>query len=48
MPAKRTPAKGKRFVKVVKNKKTGRTRKVSYGQAGKSKSGTDRDWETYS
>jgi len=42
MPAKRTPAKGKRFVKVVKNPKTGRTRKVSYGQAGKSKSGTDR------
>lgn len=39
---KRTPARGKRFVKVVKNKKTGRTRKVSYGQAGKSKSGTDR------
>jgi len=42
MPAKRTPAKGKRFVKVVKNPKTGRTRKVSYGQAGKSKSGSDR------
>lgn len=42
MPSKRTPAKGKRFVKVVKNPKTGRTRKVSYGQAGKSKSGTDR------
>ena len=39
---KRTPARGKRFVKVVKNKKTGRTRKVSYGQAGKSKSGKDR------
>ena len=42
MPSKRTPSKGKRFVKVVKNPKTGRTRKVSYGQAGKSKSGTDR------
>ena len=37
-----TPAKGKRFAKTVKNKKTGRTRKVSYGQAGKSKSGKDR------
>lgn len=36
------PAKGKRFVKVVKNKKTGRTRKVSYGQAGKAKDGKDR------
>jgi len=42
MPSKRIPSKGKRFVKVVKNPKTGRTRKVSYGQAGKSKSGTDR------
>ena len=42
MPTKRTPSKGKRFVKVVKNKKTGRTKKVSYGQAGKSKSGKDR------
>jgi hypothetical protein len=41
MPS-RSPAKGKRFVKVVKNPKTGRTKKVSYGQAGKSKSGTDR------
>jgi hypothetical protein len=40
--AKRTPAKGKRFVKVVKNKKTGTTKKVSYGQAGKTKSGKDR------
>tara|TARA_R110002020_G_scaffold247690_2_gene461645 strand:+ start:5847 stop:6131 length:285 start_codon:yes stop_codon:yes gene_type:complete len=39
---KRTPARGKRFVKVVKNKKTGRTKKVSFGQAGKSKSGKDR------
>tara|TARA_R100000482_G_scaffold124104_1_gene75829 strand:+ start:323 stop:607 length:285 start_codon:yes stop_codon:yes gene_type:complete len=39
---KRTPARGKRFVKIVKNKKTGRTRKISYGQAGKSKSGKDR------
>lgn len=42
MPAKPSPSKGKRFVKVVKNPKTGRTRTVSYGQAGKSKSGTDR------
>ena len=40
--ATRKPAKGKRFVKVVKNPKTGRTRKVSYGQAGKAKSGGDR------
>ena len=38
----RKPAKGKRFVKVVKNKKTGRTKKVSYGQAGKAKGGGDR------
>jgi hypothetical protein len=37
-----TPAKGKRFVKVVRNAETGRTRKVSYGQAGKAKSGGDR------
>ena len=36
------PAKGKRFAKTVKNPKTGRTRKVSYGQAGKSKDGGDR------
>ena len=43
MPRKTAkPAKGKRFVKVVKNPKTGRTKKVSYGQAGKSKSGKDR------
>tara|TARA_Y100001938_G_C8057902_1_gene415523 strand:+ start:730 stop:1020 length:291 start_codon:yes stop_codon:yes gene_type:complete len=40
MPAK--PAKGKRFAKIVKNKKTGRTKKVSFGQAGKSKKGKDR------
>ena len=40
--ATRKPAKGKRFVKVVKNPKTGRTRKISYGQAGKAKSGGDR------
>jgi len=42
MPRKTTPSKGKRFAKVVKNKKTGRKRTVSYGQSGKSKSGTDR------
>lgn len=36
------PSKGKRFVKVVKDPKTGRTRKVSYGQAGQAKSGGDR------
>lgn len=40
--ATKKPAKGKRFVKVVKDSKTGRTRKVSYGQAGKAKSGGDR------
>lgn len=33
------PSKGKKFVKVVTDKKTGRKRKVSYGQAGKAKSG---------
>lgn len=37
-----TPSKGKRFVKVVRNPETGRTRKVSYGQAGKAKGGGDR------
>jgi len=36
-----TPAKGKRFVKIVKTV-SGRTRKVSYGQAGQAKSGGDR------
>ncbi|MBN30347.1 MAG: hypothetical protein CMB34_06765 [Euryarchaeota archaeon] len=36
------PAKGKARVKLVKNSKTGRTRKVSYGQAGKAKSGGPR------
>ena len=40
--SKAKPSKGKRFVKVVKNKKTGRKKKVSYGQAGKSKKGKDR------
>lgn len=34
MPKK--PAAGKRFTKVVKNKKTGRTKTISYGQAGAS------------
>lgn len=38
-----TPAKGKRFVKKVKNPETGRTKKVSYGQAGaKNKRGKNR------
>ena len=37
-----TPSKGKRFVKMVRNPETGRTNKVSYGQAGKAKSGGDR------
>ncbi len=36
------PAKGKASVKVVKNPKTGRTKKVSYGQAGKAKDGGKR------
>ena len=36
------PATGKRFVKVVKNPETGRTKKVSYGQAGKASDGKDR------
>jgi hypothetical protein len=36
------PSKGKRFVKVVVNKETGRENKISYGQAGKAKDGKDR------
>lgn len=36
------PAKGKARVKLVKNPKTGRTRKVSYGQAGNAKGGGPR------
>lgn len=36
------PSKGKRFVKVVRNSDTGRSRKVSYGQAGDAKGGGDR------
>jgi len=36
------PAKGKAKAKVVKNPKTGRTKKVSYGQAGKAKDGKPR------
>ena len=39
--AKTKPAKGKRFAKKVKGK-GGRTRTVSYGQAGKAKKGGDR------
>jgi len=39
---KKKPSQGKRFVKVVKDSETGRTRKVSYGQAGNAKSGGDR------
>ena len=35
--ASRKPRKGKARVKIVRNPKTGRTRKVSYGQAGKAK-----------
>ena len=37
-----TPSKGKRFVKMVRNHETGRTNKVSYGQAGKARGGGDR------
>lgn len=36
------PATGKASVKIIKNLKTGRTRKVSYGQAGKAADGGDR------
>ena len=36
------PARGKARVKLVKNPKTGRTSKVSYGQAGKAKGGGPR------
>ena len=39
---KAKPAAGKASVKVVKNAVTGRTRKVSYGQAGKAKDGGKR------
>jgi hypothetical protein len=35
------PAKGKRFAKIIKTV-GGRTRKVSYGQAGKASDGKDR------
>lgn len=35
MPYGKKPAKGKAKVKEVKNPKTGRSKKVSYGQAGK-------------
>ncbi len=37
-----TPARGKRFAKIVRNPETGRTRTVSYGHAGKAKGGGDR------
>ena len=36
------PAKGKAKVKVYRDKKTGRKRRVSYGQAGKAKGGGPR------
>ena len=36
------PARGKARVKVVKNPKTGRTRRISYGQAGKASGGGPR------
>jgi hypothetical protein len=39
---KAKPAAGKASVKIVKNAVTGRTRKVSYGQAGKAKDGGKR------
>ena len=47
------PTKWKRFVKVVKNTKTGRTKKISYWQAGKAKDWWDRirpwtkKWDSY-
>ena len=37
----KSPRKGKRFTKIVKTL-SGRTRKISYGQAGKAKDGGDR------
>lgn len=37
-----TPSKGKRFSKKVTNPETGRTKTVSYGQAGKASDGGDR------
>ena len=37
-----TPARGKARVKVVKNAKTGRTKRISYGQAGKAAGGGPR------
>ena len=40
--SEKTPAKGKRFTKLFKNPETGRTKKVSYGQAGKASDGKDR------
>ena len=40
--ADRKPAKGKAKVKLVKNPKTGRTKKVSYGQSGQAKGGGSR------
>jgi hypothetical protein len=48
-----TPAKWKRFVKVVKSPKTGRIKKISYWQAGQAKSWGDRikpwtsKWDSY-
>ena len=36
------PSKGKRFVKRITDPKTGRSKKVSYGQAGPAKGGGDR------
>lgn len=36
------PAKGKRFVKKVTDPKTGREKKVSFGQAGEAADGGDR------
>ena len=36
------PARGKARVKVVRNPKTGRTKRISYGQAGRAKDGGPR------
>ena len=36
------PSKGKRFIKVIRNPETGRTKKISFGQSGKASDGGDR------
>lgn len=41
------PSKWKKFVKVVKNPKTGRTKKVSYGAKGYSIAPWTKRWDAY-